>query len=148
MTSGPIPLPIFELHGNGEPSFEHPICKGYHWHNTRIPERMGEVPSAAWKSAWLLDENNAEIRRLLITEIGYERICRELAATKIDKYREYELLKIKQDVDVEPIVLLSMTCPSTGHKHVLRVPPEMTKAEDAITWCNWGIKPSEFRVEH
>jgi hypothetical protein len=37
--------------------------------------------------------------------------------------------------------------PSTGHIHILRVPPEMTSAEAAITWVNHGIHPDEFSVQ-
>jgi leucine-rich repeat protein SHOC2 len=47
----------------------------------------------------------------------------------------------------EPIVLLKMTCPSTQHIHILRVPPEMASAEAAITWINHGIHPDEFAVQ-
>ncbi len=49
--------------------------------------------------------------------------------------------------DTEPMVLLKMTCPSTQHIHILRVPPEMTSAEAAITWVNHGIHPDEFAVQ-
>jgi leucine-rich repeat protein SHOC2 len=47
----------------------------------------------------------------------------------------------------EPMLLLKMTCPSTQHIHILRVPPEMTSAEAAITWVNHGIHPDEFAVQ-
>jgi hypothetical protein len=47
----------------------------------------------------------------------------------------------------EPMVLLKMTCPSTQHIQILRVPPEMTSAEAAITWVNRGIHPDEFAVQ-
>jgi leucine-rich repeat protein SHOC2 len=113
-----------------------------------------------WQSQWLLDGENAEIRRVLIQQIGYERICQELCAICIDIWREYSLLKIEnfqvfyeEDEDEEaqekrePLILLKMTCPSTAHIHVLRVPPEMTSAEVAITWVNHdGIHPDEFSV--
>jgi leucine-rich repeat protein SHOC2 len=100
-----------------------------------------------WNSKWLLDEENAEIRRVLIQQIGYDRICQELDAIDLDNWREYTLLKIDADIDEEPMVLLKMTCPSTGHIHILRVPPEMNSAEAAITWVNHGIHPDEFTVE-
>jgi leucine-rich repeat protein SHOC2 len=45
---------------------------------------------------------------------------------------------------MEPMVLLKMTCPSTNHIHILRVPPEMTSAEEAITWVNHGIHPDRI----
>jgi leucine-rich repeat protein SHOC2 len=114
------------------------------------------------QSQWLLDEENAEVRRVLIQEIGYERICQELNAVFIDTWREYSLLKIEdfevfyeedEDEDEaeqekrEPLILLKMTCPSTAHIHILRVPPEMTSAEAAITWVNHGIHPDEFSMQ-
>jgi hypothetical protein len=52
-----------------------------------------------------------------------------------------------EPIDREPMVLLKMTCPSTGHIHILRVPPEMTSAEAAITWVNHGIHADEFAIQ-
>jgi leucine-rich repeat protein SHOC2 len=100
-----------------------------------------------WNPKWLLDEENSEVRRVLIQQVGYERICQELDAIELNNWREYTLLKIDANIDEEPMVLLKMTCPSTGHIHILRVPPEMTSAEAAITWVNHGIHPDEFTVQ-
>ena len=125
-----------------------------------------------WKSEWLIHEENAHIRRELIQGIGYERIYHELKASELDTWGEYTLLSIDdmfedsyprdspldyEEIDdddevdddeiPEPMVLLKMTCPSTGHIHILRVPPEMTSAETAITWVNHGIHPEEFAVQ-
>jgi internalin A len=146
MTTGSVPLPIFELHGDGVPSVEHPVCELHHWHNAVVPARMGEVAAKEWKSDWLLDEANAEVRRILIEQIGYERICQELEAKKLDSWREYELLRI-DNADVEPIMLCKMTCPSAGRIHALRVPPDVETAREAITVCNHGIDPEEFAAE-
>jgi hypothetical protein len=57
------------------------------------------------------------------------------------------LLKIDADADIEPIVLLKMACPSTGYIHVLRVPPDLESARQAIAWVNWGIDPEEFEIQ-
>lgn len=109
-----------------------------------------------WKAEWLLNENNAEIRRRIIEQVGYEKICEQLNAINLDSWREYTLLKIdnfqpvfeySQPSGKEPILLLKMTCPSTGHVHILRVPPDMTSAEDAIVWVNHGIHPDRFTVQ-
>jgi leucine-rich repeat protein SHOC2 len=106
-----------------------------------------------WKSEWILEEDNVTIKHILIQQIGYERIHHELNTMKLDNWREYTLLEI-DDIDrvyvreiAEPIVLLKMTCPSTGYIHILRVPPDMTSAEAAITWVNHGIHPDEFVVQ-
>jgi len=70
-----------------------------------------------------------------------------LQVEELDSWQEYTLLKIGNDVDVEPIHLLKMTCPSTGFIHALRVPPDLTSARKAIAWVNWGIDPGEFSVQ-
>jgi leucine-rich repeat protein SHOC2 len=111
------------------------------------PPRRYWTKLSEWNPKWLIDEENAEIRRVLIQQIGYDRICQELDAIDLDTWKEYTLLKIDADIDEEPMVLLKMTCPSTGHIHILRVPPEMTSAEAAITWVNHGIHPDEFTVQ-
>jgi leucine-rich repeat protein SHOC2 len=118
-----------------------------------------------WKPEWLLDEDNVEIRRALIEQVGYEKICEALNAVTIDSWREYTLLKIDgvekiyddeevpnglpsaTAIDTEPMILLKMTCPSTAHIHILRVPPEMESAEAAIVWVNHGIHPDKFAVQ-
>jgi leucine-rich repeat protein SHOC2 len=83
--------------------------------------------------------------------------ARSHQAVELDNWREYTLLKIDsietmysvygKAIGTEPMVLLKMTCPSTGHIHILRVPPEMTSAEAAITWVNHGIHPDEFAIQ-
>jgi leucine-rich repeat protein SHOC2 len=114
----------------------------------KLPRRYWTKLSE-WKSEWLLNEYNAEIRRVLIERLGYERICNDLGAITLDIWREYALLKITsvEPIDREPMVLLKMTCPSTQYIHILRVPPEMVSAEAAITWVNHGIHPDEFAVQ-
>jgi leucine-rich repeat protein SHOC2 len=117
-----------------------------------------------WQPEWLLDEDNAEIRRILVDRVGYAKICDRLNTVTIDTWREFTLLKIdgakkfydpdgepifseRYTIDSEPIVLLKMTCPSTAHIHILRVPPAMVSAEAAITWVNQGIHPDKFAVQ-
>jgi hypothetical protein len=119
----------------------------YTHHGVRLPEEYGKVLSNLWKPEWLLSEKNAEVRRVLIQGIGCERICSELNAVSIDKWREYELVKITDEADVEPIHLLKMTCPSTAHIHVHWMPPTIQKAREAATWMNRGVDPCEFAKE-
>jgi leucine-rich repeat protein SHOC2 len=114
-----------------------------------------------WKPEWLLDEDNVEIRRVLAEQIACKKSCDEI--NTIDNYPDRTLLEIdkveprseyfvdEKPIDLpqdrEPMLLLKMTCPSTNHIHILRVPPEMTSAEAAITWINHGIHPDEFAVQ-
>jgi leucine-rich repeat protein SHOC2 len=123
-----------------------PVLKTVELFDVYLPHRYW-IKFSDWNPEWLLDEENAEIRRTLIDRVGYEKICEKLGAIEIDFWREYHLITIPADVDVEPIFLLKMTCPSTNHIHVLRVPPTMTSAEAAITWINHGIHPDDFAVQ-
>ena len=52
-----------------------------------------------WQAQWILEEENAEIRRVLIQGIGYARICQELQATELDAWQEYTLLLIDTAID-------------------------------------------------
>src|SRR6476661_841283 len=57
----------------------------YFHHGVKLPEKYGKVHPDLWQSEWLLSESNAEIRRLLIDRIGYDRICCELQAVELDR---------------------------------------------------------------
>lgn len=136
------------LHGEVEPAMQ--FADGYSLyahHGVIIPEKYGTVHPDRWQAQWLLEEENAEVRRVLIQGIGYARICQDLQAVEMDAFAEYTLLRIDSDVDVEPIYLLKMTCPSTGYIHAMRVPPDVESAREAIKWVNWGIDPEEFGVQ-
>lgn len=138
------------LHAEAEPAITWGNGYGlYRYHGVTLPEKYGKLPPREWQAQWILSENNAELRRVLIQGIGYARICTELQATELDSWAEYSLLKIDQiiDVDREAIYLLKMTCPSTGLIHALRVPPNMQSAREAIAWVNWGVDPLEFSVQ-
>jgi internalin A len=143
-----------ELHAEGEPAIA--FADGYSLyfhHGVKLPEKYGKVHPDLWQAQWLLSESNAELRRVLIERIGYDRICQQLQAVELDGWQEYTLLKI-DNADVEPIYLLKMTCPSTGFIHALRVPPDVRSssrasltAQEAIRWVNWDIDPEEFSVQ-
>lgn len=82
-----------------------------------------------------------------------DSICQELAATELYTWQKYTLLKMDFEDDFDdsgmplPVFLLTMTCPSTGFIHALRVPPDATSAQEAIRWVNWDIEPEEFSVQ-
>jgi len=117
-----------------------------HWDGVFLTKKYYSVPFKDWQPEWILTEKNVELRRLLIKTIGYEKIATELKTVELDGWREYSLFKITQSGD-EDILLLKMTCPSTSHLHVLRVPPDISLAREAVRWVNWGIDPEEFILE-
>lgn len=121
--------------------------QSYQFHGVQLPERYGKVHPHLWQADWLVHEQNAELRRVLIQGIGYDRLCQELQAEPLNSWREYTLLRIAPTIDVEPIYLLKMTCPSTGYIHATRVPPSIQSAREAIRWVNWDTDPEEFAQE-
>ncbi|WP_242048276.1 MULTISPECIES: DUF6745 domain-containing protein [Nostocaceae] len=137
------------LHAEGEPAIEYADGYSlYSYHGVTLPEKYGKVHPQQWQAQWLLTETNAELRQVLIQGIGYSRICQDLQAIELDNWAGYSLLRIDNDfIDIEPILLLKMTCPSTGFIHVLRVPPNMLSAHEAIRWVNWGLEPDDFIIE-
>ncbi len=153
----PITLSIdsnYRLHAEAKPAVR--FSDGfsiYAYHGVILPEWYGFLHPYQWQSQWVLKEHNAEVRRVLIQGIGYDRICQELEVTELDYWQEYTLLSINfvDDYDDEgfakPVYLLKMTCPSTGQIHALRVPPDVRSALEAIRWVNWGIEPEEFSVQ-
>ncbi|MCP2732030.1 DUF6745 domain-containing protein [Limnofasciculus baicalensis] len=136
------------LHAEATPAIEFPDgFTVYAYHGAILPEKYGKLYPQEWQAEWLLTEENAELRRVLIQGIGWDGICQKLPATELDSWQDYTLLKINSDLDIEPICLLKMICPSTGYIHALRVPPDVESARDAIIWINWGILPEEFAVQ-
>lgn len=136
------------LHAEGGPTVE--FADGfevYAYQGVILPETYGKRHPSKWRCEWLLSETNAELRRVLLQGIGYDRICQELQCKTIDSWQEYDLLEIYSEVDIEPIYILKMTCPSTDKIHALRVPPNIQSARAAIQWVNWGIDPPEFKVQ-
>lgn len=115
--------------------------------DVRLRPKYMKCHPSQWSAEWLLSEKNAAQRRLLIQVIGYDRICQELGAIELDAWQEYTLLEINDRVDVEKICLLKMICPSTGSVYIVRVPPDIESAREAIKWANWGIDPEEFSVQ-
>ena len=147
----PIKISIdnqIRLHAEAEPALQ--FADGYELyshHGVTLPEKYGKIHPEHWQAKWILEEENAEVRRALIQGIGYTRICQELQAVELDTWQDYHLLKIDDNLDIEPIYMLKMTCPSTGFIHALRVPPNLGSAREAIGWVNWEIDPEEFAIQ-
>lgn len=120
------------LHCEAGPAFLYRDGWGdFFYHGTRIPAEWGNLPYGQWEPKWLLKENNSELKRILIQAIGYSRIMYKLGSELIHSDGDMELRRIKADVDMEPIVLLKVVCPSTGAFYALRVDPSMTDCETA-----------------
>lgn len=83
-------------------------------------------------------EQNVEIRRLMIKRMGFDRFIRESGATLVHEDTFGSLYRIELEGD-EPYVLVQVTNSTpepdgTYEKYVLRVPPDMKTAHQAVAW--------------
>lgn len=107
-----------------------------HWRAVPITHRIAFEPeSISAKEA--LKEPNAEIRRVMIERMGYLRFAEEANAKVLDSDTDpggqRRLLHINLEED-EALVGLSCSCPSTGHRYFLRVPPAIKTCHQAAAW--------------
>ena len=74
------------LHAEGEPAIE--FADGwnfYYYHRVRLPEKYGQIHPNQWQSQWLLSEDNAELKRVLIEAIGYLRSYLSIISSRTNR---------------------------------------------------------------
>ena len=118
----------------------------YALNGVKVPREIVDTSAENLDPTLLIKESNAEIRREIIKKIGMSRILQKLEAKKLDSWMEYELYRM-ENIDIEPVQVLKMRCPSTGAFHAHRVPPEIKSAREGIKWINHGIDKEEFLAE-
>lgn len=95
----------------------------------------------------ILNTENVELRRVLIEQIGYETFLQQVGGIIRDRDRDVggdrQLVCIPFDDD-EPLMMLKVICPSTGHLHVLRVPPDMSSCHQAAAWVAGFDNPDDY----
>jgi hypothetical protein len=95
----------------------------------------------------ILRTDNVEIRRVLIERLGYETFLQQVGGVIRDRDTdaggERQLICIAFEDD-EPLMLLKVICPSTGHLHVLRVPPYMNTCHQSAAWIAGFDNPDDY----
>jgi hypothetical protein len=106
------------------------------WRGVPIDQRIAFRPETITAEE-ILQERNAELRRVLLERFGFERFMLQARAEVLDRDRdaggERQLLRVPLDGD-EDLVCASVCCPSTGRRYLLRVPPTMMTCRQAIAW--------------
>ncbi len=117
------------------------------WRGVPIDERIAFHPETITAQE-VLGETNAELRRVLLERMGYERFLQEADAEVLGRDRdaggERRLLKVPLQGD-EDLVCLSVICPSTGRQYLLRVPPRMRNCRRAAAWIAGFDNPDDYR---
>ena len=106
------------------------------WHGVTVPQVVIEAPEAL-DVRQALDETNVEVRRVMLTRIGAERLSKELTVVELD-----------QDIDgtgmprrlfsldeIDDRKFVAYHCPSTGREYPAQpVPSEVNTCGEAVAW--------------
>lgn len=96
----------------------------------------------------VLSTRNLELRRVLLERMGYERFISDVGGLVIDRDRdaggERRLIRVPFPGD-EDVVVVSLICPSTAHRYVLRVPPWMRSCRQAVAWIAGFEREGDYR---
>lgn len=106
------------------------------WRGVPVEPRIAFHPETITAEE-VLSTANVELRRVLIERMGYERFLAQSHATIIDQDRDpggvRQLVRVPLEGD-EPLVCVSVLCPSTGRQYIIRVPPQMQTCHQAVAW--------------
>ena len=116
------------------------------WRGVTIPARVALHPESITMDE-IVRETNAERRRVLVERMGYDRFIAESDAQIRDHDRDAgghrELLRVELSKD-EALVCLSVRCPSTGDRYMLRVPPTVSTCHEAAAWIAGFDDPAAY----
>ena len=116
------------------------------WRGVQVDARIAFLPETI-TAGEVLAEPNAERRRVMLERMGYERFFDGAKARVLDKDTdpggERRLLKVVMDRD-EDLVCLQVSCPSTGRRYVIRVPPKVGTCHDAAAWIAGFDDPDDY----
>ena len=109
---------------------------GLRWRGVSVTPQIAFFPETL-KSVDALAESNAEVRRVMIERIGFERFLADVNAHVLhedtDPGGPRQLLSVEFEGD-EPLVCVSVRCPSTSRHYLIRVPPTVRTCHQAVAW--------------
>jgi hypothetical protein len=129
------------------------------WCGVQMDERQDVLQPENISVRKIMTTLNIERRRVLLMLVGAERFMRE-AGAKVQHQdvepsgQQRQLLRVDllplrdrwgYNVDDEPIVMLSVTCPSTARQYMLRVPPDMQTCHQAAAWIAGFDDPDQYQ---
>jgi hypothetical protein len=139
-----------DVGGTGIRSLPHSVARvGLRWRGVPVDERVAFRPEEITTQE-VLAERNAELRRVKLERMGFERYLSEarpeLLDTDIAPGGERKLFRVELDGD-EPLVCVSVGCPSTGRQYLLRVPPATKTCRQAVAWTAGFDNPNDYAPE-
>ncbi|MEO3784470.1 DUF6745 domain-containing protein [Actinocorallia sp. B10E7] len=136
------------LHNGAGPALAYPDGFALHaWRGMPIPPGFLETLSGLTAHR-ILDEENAELRRVMLEHFGYDDYLREVGARPLHKDETGVLWRIDLPGD-EPVVMVEVinSTPEpdgTYRTYYLRVPPHISTARAGVAWT-FGLTEDEYR---
>jgi hypothetical protein len=118
----------------------------YAWHGVRVPAHVIEQPDTLTPEE-IRAESNAEVRRVMIERMGWERWLQASGATPVQSDRFGDLYRTEMDgAQVGVVVVVNSTPEPDGHhkKYALLVPPEHETAHGAIA-STFGLTAAQYQ---
>jgi hypothetical protein len=116
------------------------------WRSVPIDQRIAFHPETLTTEE-ILRERNVELRRVLLERCGYERFLHEADARILDcdtdPGGERRLLRVPMEND-EDLVCVSVQCPSTRRRYLIRVPPNTRTCRQATAWIAGFDDPRKY----
>jgi len=140
-----------KLHRADGPAVIDRYSHQYWWKGIVIPEDLW-FSCITMTPQEILAIPNAELRRAIIEKVGFkhfEKKAKVLSVTNKGTTKERTLLKLeipKPDEDAVFVRVLDGTIKPNGERHTyyLRVPPNITDADEAVAWT-WGMTKDEYQ---
>lgn len=118
----------------------------YAWHGVAVPRYVIDDPDQI-TIADIESERNIELRRVKLTRYGEGRYLEDTNSEAIDT-SEYGTLYRKDVPNDEPLVMVQVVNSTpepdgTRKKYLLRVPPDMRTAREAVAW-SFGMPGDDY----
>lgn len=120
---------------------------GLRWRGVAVTPQIAFFPETL-AADQILGEANAEVRRVMVERVGFERFLKQVKAEVVHEDRDpggqRQLLRVRLKDD-EDLVCVSVGCPSTGRRYIVRVPPSMQTCHQAIAWTAGFDNADDYR---
>src|SRR5262249_11297511 len=105
----------------------------YAWHGVRVPEKVILAPETLTREDFF-QEPNVEVRRVIQERMG-QRLVPELRGRVLDAGPRGTLYEVALPGDPERVACyVQVRDASTARQYVLRVPPTVQTAAEAVAW--------------
>lgn len=116
------------------------------WRGVAINAQIAFFPETL-TAGQITAEPNAEVRRVMLERHGVDNFMREANASVLDEDTDpggpRRLLSLPLPGD-EPLVCVSVRCPSTGRQYLIRVPPTIKTCHAAVAWTAGYDNPDDY----